>query len=195
MNNQDFLKVKSRVLSKLKRLPKNLDYHGIHHTRDVIKSAERLAKMEKLDEKGTIMVKTAALFHDVGFLKQFSDNEPIGAKMAGEILPKFNYNKKDIEAISRIIMATTMPQKPKTKYEKIVCDADLDNLGRKDFFVQTERVRKEFENRGIKISKRSWYEKALKLLKGHKYWTESARKLRNKGKKINEKKIIKILKS
>lgn len=195
MKNKDFLEVQDYVFKKLKKLPKNLDYHGAHHTKDVVKSVERLAKMEKLNENEIILLKTAALFHDIGFLKQFSDNEPIGAKMAKEILPKFNYGSKDIQIISKAVLATTMPQKPSNLYEKILCDADLDNLGRTDFFIQTERVRKEFENIGIKITKKGWYEKALKLLQEHEYWTESARKMRNKRKEINEKKIIQILKN
>ena len=195
MNKQDYVDVERYLFNKMKKLPTNLDYHSIHHTKDVVQAAERLAKMEKLKEHEVLTAKTAALFHDSGFLVQYKNNEPIGAKIAKVILPKFNYSKKEIGIITKAILATTVPQKPRTKYDNIVCDADLDNLGRKDFFVQTERVRKEFEKHGMKSTKKEWNERALKLLQNHEYWTASARKLRNKIKKINEKKIINLLKN
>lgn len=193
MKKADYVGVEKHIFNRLKKLQSNLDYHGINHTKDVVDAAERIGKMEKISEKGMIIVKTAALFHDVGFLKKYKNNEAIGAKMAKQILPKFNYKKNEISAISKIILATTLPQKPKTIYGKIVCDADLDNLGRSDFFERSEDVRMEFYSHGNKIPKKEWYERALKLLQGHKYWTKSARKLRNKKKKENIKKIKNIL--
>ena len=37
------------------------------------------------------------------------------------------------DLFSQLILATKVPQKPKNKLEKIICDADLDYLGREDF--------------------------------------------------------------
>ena len=49
--------------------------------------------------------------------------------MAKEELPKFGLSEKDIELICGMIMATKIPQNPKTKLEKIIADADLEYLG------------------------------------------------------------------
>ena len=86
-----------------------------------------------------------------------------------------------------------MPQKPKTKLEKIMCDADLDNFGRKDFFIQTELVKRELVKKGVKISQKRWYEQTVKLLENHKYFTKASKKLRNKRKEKNIHKIKNIL--
>ncbi len=194
MNERDYQKIKKYVFRELKKLPRNLYYHGIYHTKDVLKAAKRITKLEKISGKKLLILKTAVLFHDIGFLKQYKNNESIGAKMAQKTLPIYNYSKKEIETISKIILATKMPQKPKTKYEKIMCDADLDNFGRKDFFKQTEDVRKEFLYQGTKIPKKDWLKQTLKLLENHRYFTKGARKLRNKGKEKNIKKIKNMLK-
>ena len=194
MNERDYQKIKKHVFRELKKLPKNLFYHGIHHTKDVLKAVERITKLEKVYGKKLLILKTATLFHDMGFLKQYKNNESIGAKMAQKTLPIYNYSKKEIETILKIILVTKIPQKPKTKYEKMMCDADLDNFGREDFFKQTEDVRREFFYQGVKVSKRDWLKQTLKLLENHKYFTKGARKLRNKGKEKNIKKIKDILK-
>ena len=194
MNEVDYQKINRHVFKELKKLSKKLYYHGIHHTKDVLKVAERITKLEKVSGKELLILKTAVLFHDVGFLKKYKNNESIGVKVAQKTLPKYNYSKKEIETISNMILATKIPQKPKTKYEKIICDADLDNFGRKDFFKKTEDVRKELFYQGVKIPKKDWLKQVLKLLENHRYFTKGARKLRNKGKEKNIKKIKYMLK-
>lgn len=189
MENKDFLGAKKYVLSELKKLPKSLCYHNLDHTKDVLRAVERLSKMEKIPEKKRVILKTAALFHDIGLSKKYNGHEVESIKIARKVLPNFNYTKKEIEIISGAIRSTQLPQKPKTKFDKILCDADLDNFGRKDFFMQTEKVRRELWSQGIKIGKKKWFENTLKLMENHRYFTASARKLRDKRKEKNMKKL------
>lgn len=195
MKAEDYKKVKKYIFSKMKSLPKNLYYHNPGHMKDIIKTSEKLGKMEGVSEKDLLVLKTAALFHDIGFLERYKGHEAAGKKMAEKILPKFNYTKKEIETITNMIMATRMPQNPKTKYEKILCDADLNNLGRRDFFTQTENVRKELWAQGTKIPKKRWYKNTLKLMENHSYHTKSGKKLRGEGKKKNMEKLRAVLES
>ena len=82
-----------------KHLPANLYYHNLPHTIDVTESTERLCQLEKLDSDNTILLKTAAVFHDTGFIEQYDKNEPIGARLAGEHLPQFGYTPEQISEI------------------------------------------------------------------------------------------------
>lgn len=193
MEKRNYSEVERYVFSKLDELPKKLCYHDKNHAKEVVNTVEKLAKMEKVQNKGILILKTAALFHDVGHLKKYDGHELEGAKIAQEFLPKFNYNKKDINRIQKMILSTKMPQNPKTKYEKILCDADLDNFGRRDFFVQTEKVRKELWKQGKKFSKKEWYKNTLKLMENHNYFTKSARKIREELKKKNIERLKTIL--
>ena len=62
----------SNILSKLdSNLSKDLWYHGVHHTIDVEKEAERIAISEKItNQEDLLLLKIACLYHDSGFLRQ-----------------------------------------------------------------------------------------------------------------------------
>ncbi|MCK9612757.1 MAG: hypothetical protein PHR81_00260 [Bacteroidales bacterium] len=47
-------------------------------------------------------------------------------------------------------MATKIPTKLKNKLEKLLCDADLDYLGREDYMEISNRLRREWDVFGIK---------------------------------------------
>lgn len=87
----------------------------------------------------------AALFHDTGFTKAYKNNEAIGAEIAREWLIAQGFPEDRIHKIERIILATVLFSTPETLAEKIIQDADLDNLGRADCFKKTEAYRKELE--------------------------------------------------
>src|SRR3974390_2612353 len=127
----NYSQVEKYIIGKLeKELPVNLYYHGLHHTLDVRDTAERLAKAEGLSEEDIILVKTAALFHDAGFIFQYYDNEHFGVKLACDTLPGFQYSGVQVTIISKLILSTSLPHNPKNILEKVICDADLDYLGR-----------------------------------------------------------------
>lgn len=201
----NFEAAKEYVFSRLEReLPKNLYYHGVHHTRnDVLPTAERLGQMEGVTSEDMILLKTAALHHDIGYLEQYTKNEPVGTRMAKEILPEFGYNEKQIQRIGEIIMTTQLQniegklmQVPKENdlLQKIMCDADLDSLGREDFFQVGHTLKREFEAYGVmKTDLRGWYKGQITFLEGHKYFTNAAKKLREEGKKKNLEEVYKLV--
>ncbi len=131
----EFEKVKLFILKKLKReLPKNLTYHSAEHIKDVYRSAKILASMEGIQGDELTLLLTAVLFHDSGFLRQQADHELISCEIVREHLPSYGYSEEQINRICGMIMATRIPQAPHNLLEEIICDADLDYLGRDDFF-------------------------------------------------------------
>ena len=190
-----FSEVKEYILDRLhKELDPRLCYHDIHHTRDdVLPAARRLAKREGVEDEELFLLLTGALFHDTGFIEQYENNEPIGVRMAREILPKFKYTSYQINLISGIILATQMPQKPKGLLEQIMCDADLDSLGRDDFFILSMKLRTERCAFCDYISVKEWFQLQLDFLENHKYFTGTARMLRDEGKIRNTEEIREVL--
>jgi len=187
-----------RIAEKeLSKLPKKLEYHNTDHYEDVISAASRIAVSEGIESRNKEynLLKTAALLHDVGLLFTYNNHEERGGLFAKSILPTYEYSSEEIETIYGMILSTKMPQNPETGLQKIICDADLDNLGRKDFFEKGELLRKELENYGIKMSDEQWYTNTFNLIKNHSYHTNSQRELRDEGKKRNINSLIKILDS
>jgi uncharacterized protein len=130
----NFNEIENKILKKLKTgLSPSLHYHGFPHTIEVIKNAVYIAEKEGITPDDIHLLKMAALFHDLGFLEAYGGHEAVGCRMAREYLPKYSLSKNDIEEICGMIMATKVPQTPKTLLEKILCDADLLYLGTKDF--------------------------------------------------------------
>ncbi|MBK7887376.1 MAG: cyclic nucleotide-binding domain-containing protein [Bacteroidetes bacterium] len=177
-----------------KNLPANLYYHNLAHTIDVTESTERLCRLEKLDSDSTILLKTAAVFHDTGFIEQYDKNEPIGARLAGEHLPQFGYTPEQIATIQQLILSTASPRQPDGIMQKIICDADLDYTGRADFFTISQSLRREWAEHGRNIKLTEWYELEKDFLENHFFYTETAYSLRNKGKLENLDDIRQLLK-
>ncbi|MDD2982139.1 MAG: adenylate/guanylate cyclase domain-containing protein [Crocinitomicaceae bacterium] len=181
-----------RVLEK--QLSPKLHYHSIAHTKDVCDAIERLALSEGITDEALFLLKSAATYHDAGFVEQYEHNEPIGARMAEEILPDYGYSPQHIEQIKELIFVTQIPHKPKNNLEEIMCDADLDYLGREDFHEIADRLRLELREHGKIDSDRAWDEIQVKFLTLHKYFTKTAKDMRDEKKAQNLKEIKERLK-
>lgn len=182
----NYEKAREYIIERLtSELPPNLYYHSVQHTIDVCDAVERIATLEGINGEDLLLLKTAALYHDSGFLVQYLKNEEAGAEMAKNTLAQFGYNDKDIYVIKEIIMATQIPQMSKNIFEEVMCDADLDYLGRDDFHPIANALRKELMERGIVNSDKHWDEIQIGFLTKHKYFTASANNMRNDKKRQN----------
>lgn len=183
------------IIGLLKReLDKNLHYHDVRHTLDVFRAVERIANTEGIKGEDLFLLKTAALYHDAGFIRQYQNNEPIGAEMAREALPNFGYTPSQIEVIAGLIYATAIPHNPQTHLQEIICDADLDYLGREDFNTIADTLRRELMERGYIKSYMAWDQMQVDFLNQHRFFTSSSINLRRKGKLKHLEEIEKRLK-
>ncbi|MDO8969141.1 MAG: HD domain-containing protein, partial [Saprospiraceae bacterium] len=117
----EYRAAKQFILNKLRNeLPDQLGYHGLHHTMDVLKMAAELCESEGVSQHERVLVKTAALFHDAGFVKnKHAGHEVEGCRLVMESLPQFGYQAEDIDCICRMIMSTKIPQSPTNLLEQI----------------------------------------------------------------------------
>jgi putative nucleotidyltransferase with HDIG domain len=190
----DFKGVEKYVLDLMDRqLNPKLAYHSVEHTIDVLDSAQRLAALENVNGFDLEMLKTAALFHDIGMLQKYIDHEEESVVFAEKILPDFGYSKDEIGMICKMIMTTKLPQSARTLPGMILCDADLDYLGRRDFHMISLRLKYEWDVLGIKpTTLREWYQIQVKFLGSHKYFTKAANDLRQNVKEDHLYQIMEI---
>ncbi|MGQ1788271.1 MULTISPECIES: adenylate/guanylate cyclase domain-containing protein [unclassified Saccharicrinis] len=182
------------VLGQMRmELSSALKYHNIKHTIDVCTQVEVLGRAEGLNNKELLLVKTAALFHDTGYMVNPMRHEVQSVRIAKEILPHYFYNKNEIDIICQLIMATESDAEPTKLMEKIIKDADLDYLGRADFIPLSEKLWEELCNYNGKISQKEWNMKQHAFLSKHVYYTNTAKKLRQVNKEIQMKKIEGLL--
>ena len=160
------------------RLPKELHYHGAAHTLNVLKVCNQYIRREKIPPHSAKLLRIAALLHDIGFTEVSKDHESKSAEMAEEMMTRLEFSNKDIWIVKRLILSTKVPQSPNNYLEKVICDADLDYLGRDDFKEISDKLYKELRATSPDFTKEEWNRKQIAFLKSHTYHTEFARKYR-----------------
>jgi uncharacterized protein len=192
----DFEKVEAYVFDKLEdSLSDTLFYHGLHHTIDVSKAVLQIAIAEGINDRETLLLlQTAALYHDLGFISAYQGHEEESCRLARVSLPNFGYNVEQIEQICGMIIATRIPQSPTNHLERIMADADLDYLGRDDFWSISHSLYEELHEREMVTDIDSWNKIQIGFLEKHQYWTETAQQWRTaaKLKRIEELKNLVI---
>lgn len=190
-----FMDIEKEVLDLLeKKLPKNLYYHNVKHTVDVVTEVELIGWAEGLNEDQILLLKLAALFHDAGHIFSYKEHEYQSTLIARDILGHYNLSAVEIDTICRLIMATRLPPQPTDKLEEIMCDSDLDYLGRTDFIPVSNSLFEELKDRDMVNSLDDWNKLQLKFIGNHQYFTQTAQNLREVNKKQQIERLGKLLK-
>ena len=193
MNYQELLKkVEDHVnLFYRENADKNLFYHNRDHMLEVLDNTKKLADHYQLDDRQFFVVCAAACFDDTSHsIKGVEFHEQKSAELAAGFLNSIGVNEEDIAAVKNCITATKMPQTPVTINEKIVCDADLYNLGTGDFRKKNRLLKSEEEAiGGTEIDGNTWRAFSIGLLENHSYHTDYCQLLLNKTKAENLEKL------
>lgn len=169
-------KVSLDILST--KLSDKLYYHGIHHTRDVLHVVNQYIKRDKIDQYAAKLLRIGALFHDIGFTVSNINHEERSVEIAKKYMQEYGFSKEDINVVEGLILATRIPQSPKNHLEEIICDADLDYLGRADFYMISNQLFKELKAFSVFNTLQEWNEAQIKFLESHSYHTKFAQKNR-----------------
>lgn len=172
---------KDRMFSMYEqKLPKKNYYHNLNHMKDVIEQVENIGRAEGINDEDMHILKTAALLHDAGFMQTYKDHEHAGMELARQMLPNEGYSQEQIDRICRLIECTILTEEPQNLLERIIRDADLDYLGRDDYFPISQELYKELlEMNLIKESDFEWCQGQITFLQEHTYYTDYSRKVRN----------------
>ncbi|GAB3710889.1 hypothetical protein GCM10027592_47980 [Spirosoma flavus] len=164
-------------------LPARLTYHAVQHTHDVVQQADRIAHAEGIiDDELLALLRTAACYHDAGFLHVYADHEAESCRIAAQHLPLFGYSAGQIALVCQLIRATRLPQKPATLLEAVLCDADLDYLGRDDYWPISQLLFSEWLAFGFLPKPDQWLSIQRSFLTSHRYFTTTNQQLRETGK-------------
>lgn len=163
------------IINKLESgLPSYITYHTADHTKNVIKAAEELAIAENISADEITLLKTAALFHDAGFLQHHHEHEELSCKVARKHLPDFGYSQEQIDHICRMIMATRLPQHPADHLAELLCDADLYYLGTDSYSENADKLYNELKKTKAVSNDMEWMLRQIEFLSSHRYFTNTA---------------------
>ncbi len=186
----DYKQKISELARILARSYPKLPYHNFDHALDVWSVARGYSMYHRFNDAERFVLESAALLHDVVYVVGANDNEEKSVNYSNRWLPMLGYEDGQIDDIGRLVLATKWPTKPKNLSEMIICDSDLDNLGREDFIDKSHLLMKEWNvPRNLE-----WYKKQLELLENNHYYTDIAKFMRNSGKEKNIAKLKELLK-
>lgn len=170
-------------------LQQGFAFHNINHTVNVVKMVERNAQLCHVEGRLLQLITLAAWFHDTGYIKGYDGHEDLSVLIFEKHNLELEITTEEKDFISSLILATKVPQHPTNIYEQILCDADLDYLGRPDFDQISQLLFQEWMNFNRVTSQHEFDIIQLDFFQKHQYHLPQIRALRNEGKKINENKI------
>jgi hypothetical protein len=172
-------KFKNFILRKVENeLSKTLYYHDVNHTLYVMEECNKYIRRYNISPKDAYLIRTAALLHDIGFIWVYRNNEERAAEYAKKILPNWGYSPKDVEIVVGMILATKIPQLPKTFLEQVICDADLNYLGTNAYYPLSNKLFEELKTNNILKTESEWLDLQISFLENHTYHTSFALKNR-----------------
>jgi len=170
-----YIKLRKKAFDDLNsKLSKNLFYHSVNHTKDALKTCELYLKHMKIDPYQAKLLRIGILYHDIGFTETIVEHEKKGAEIASEMMSKLNFSKEDILIVNGLIKSTKVPQRPQTVLEQIICDVDLDYLGRDDFYPISNLLYRELKAYSLVSNMNDWNKIQISFLENHEYHTDFA---------------------
>ena len=158
-------------------------FHDLTHTRKVVEAVIEIGLGCSLEDRELELLQLAAWFHDSGYDQGAEGHEERSCRYAVNFLSKLGVPDQDMDFITRCIMATRLPFKPKDLLEEIICDADLSHLGKKIYWDRCGRLRQEILlARNVVMSEPEWVEFELDFMNNHRYFTHVAEELYNERK-------------
>ncbi len=176
-----------------KELKQEYFYHNWEHTKKVFDAVNLLSEKEKVEAQDQELLALAALFHDTGFVNDFTNHEENSKKIARKFLEKINYPDQNIKQVENLINVTKHNQVPEGLLENIMKDADFINLADSEYMIWSERLRQE--NMALTMQKKKktdWLEENIKFFKDHRYRSEAAMELYQDAKNQNLVELEKI---
>jgi uncharacterized protein len=172
------------------KLPKTYFYHNSDHTMYVLDKALEIGKHEGCSKEELKLLSTAALWHDTGYIKMYSNHEEESCNLARHHLPAYNFTESEIEIICGIIIATRIPQRPTTKLEEILADADLEYLGTQTFEIKSDCLFRELQSMNALLTEAKWNQMQISFLQKHHYFTRFCIENRDPVKQIHLNKLL-----
>ncbi len=170
------------------KLPKDLYFHDLGHTKEIVDAAVEIGKGEGLSNNELEIVVLAAWLHDIGYTEQYIGHEEESQAMAEEFLKSIDYPEEKISIIKNCIIATKYRHSLGNILEAIVIDADRVSMGRPNFDKRGDLLRKEWAvYLNKEYSDKEWSDIQLQYLSESSFNTKYAKENLEPQKLVNYK--------
>jgi class 3 adenylate cyclase len=162
------------VKEKFKNSGTDLLFHNFRHTKDVLEQVELLGVSEQIPDENMLLLKTAALFHDAGYIVSYENACEMSEEIARETLPLFEYEDGQIECVCRLMKASHYEYVPQLIDEMIIHDANLMYYGRTDFISSMKNLFHEQQAHQRVMQEKDWFQHQIEYFSSHRFYTKTA---------------------
>lgn len=196
MENQIVQKTENYVRQLFKeKLSDDFRFHTLEHTETVLHFSKYLGEKSNSTAEELEILVIAAWFHDAGYTEIYTGHEAASNRIAKAFLSRQNYPQDKIKAVEACIDATRTSYTPQNKLQKILKDADLNNLGMDTFYELSIKLRHEWDILcNTQYTDLEWLENNLSFLNDHQFYTAAAKEMWNEGKEKNLEKMNELIK-
>ena len=172
------------------RLPETVLFHNYRYTVDVANSVRQIGQKAGLEDDELQLVILAAWFHNTGFTEGTEGHVDASVRIAAGFLEAHEVGDEDIATVASLIRVAHSEDEPETEAERVMQDAARAYLGRKKFFLYSDRLREEKRLLGeADYDDREWAEQQLKELTGVPFRTKYAKKKYGERRRQNLKQV------
>ena len=159
------------------KLSKNIKFHTLAHTQEVVAACQIMADYYKLNEEDRFALILAAWFHDTGYSSgESAGHEDRSIENVNAFISSHAISDAVKTKVTGCINATKLPQSPENQIEQIICDADLFHLGTGAFEEKSKLLRRELIDYGDNdLSKKDWRKINIRFLQRHEFFTDYAK--------------------
>jgi len=157
--------------------PPNLYFHNSAFVKSLGNQVDLLSNAEGLAEEDYINLRLASIFLTTGYISDYDKPMEGSCQILEEALPKFGFEKRNVDAASRIII-NSFSEKQESLADNILHDSKYDYLGRLDFLKLTEKLLKEETEYGMVKESSLWIKSYMNLINEHNFITPTAKLLR-----------------
>lgn len=174
------LDLEEYIVNMMSNTVTNMYYHNVKHILKVCENVELLSQSEHIADEDILLLKTAALLHDIGYAITYeNDISLVSEDIAREFLPTFQYKPQQIDRICKLMKAANYETVPSDIVEEIMHDANHIHLGQNDYIEHIMRLLRELEEHSITINKTEWFKKRIQMVQNHKFYTQTAKRMVN----------------
>lgn len=192
---QNIIQQASDYVSELfnKKLSKKYIYHNLEHTLEVLENVTEIGENSALTSEELEVLEIAAIFHDTGLIDNSSNHEENSVQIAKEFLKSQQYNPEKIDMVTSLILATNLNNDPKDFLHKVLRDADILHIGKKNFYSKSKKLKAEIESLdGKAMEELYWINCTINFLEKVEFKTEYALNNYNKRRLKNIAKLKKM---
>lgn len=175
---KDIILAAENFVTKLyaEKIDDTFKFHTFKQAQRKVKTAVRIAEGLHISAAQIEVLVLAAWFYDTGFTRVYEKHELLSAEIAREFLADHHYPKQKIEQVVDCILGTGEDRQPTNDLQKILYDANISYIGRKNYFKRIGQLREEVELRlKKKYTDNDWLVRNIDLINRLDFFTDFAR--------------------